>query len=160
MKCNYQRNTLTKQLSIILSKIVVFIVTPVCAQITPDNTLGTENFRITPNTLINGASSDLISGGALRSSNLFHSFSQFNIQDRQRVYFANPSGVLNIITRVTGASTSNIKRSKSNQNTSFSNTNYRSPRINQNKRWTIELVATAPTLTPLHTTTQTTCPQI
>jgi filamentous hemagglutinin family protein len=51
---------------------------------------------------------DKISGGAIRESNLFHSFSQFNINDGQRVYFANPAGVINILTRITGKDASNI----------------------------------------------------
>ncbi len=82
--------------------------TPAIAQITPDNTLGAENSRLTPNVLINGANADKIEGGAQRGSNLFHSFSQFNIDDGQRVYFGNPNGVENILTRVTGGNTSNI----------------------------------------------------
>jgi filamentous hemagglutinin family protein len=90
------------------TSLTIFICTPVYAQITPDNTLGSETSRIAPNTLINNASADLINGGAQRGSNLFHSFSQFNISDGQRVYFGNPSGVQNILTRVTGASASNI----------------------------------------------------
>ncbi|BDA71806.1 hypothetical protein CAL7716_059720 [Calothrix sp. PCC 7716] len=82
--------------------------TSVHAQLTPDNTLATEASKLTPNVLINGASADLINGGALRGSNLFHSFSEFNIKDGQGVYFANPSGVVNILTRVTGSNASNI----------------------------------------------------
>ncbi|MBN3958723.1 filamentous hemagglutinin N-terminal domain-containing protein [Nostoc sp. NMS8] len=81
---------------------------PAQAQITPDNTLGAERSNITPNVLINGASSDLINGGAIRGSNLFHSFTEFNIGDGQRVYFGNPSGIENILTRVTGVNRSNI----------------------------------------------------
>ncbi|ARV59856.1 hypothetical protein BZZ01_15560 [Nostocales cyanobacterium HT-58-2] len=82
--------------------------TPVYAQITPDGTLGTEASRLTPNVFINGANADRIDGGAQRGGNLFHSFSQFNINDGQRVYFANPSGVQNIVSRVTGGQVSNI----------------------------------------------------
>jgi filamentous hemagglutinin family protein len=112
MKYNYQYKPLTKQLSqlqnLLVSSLVIFVVTPVYAQITPDNTLSTENSLITPNVLINGASSNLINGGAQRGSNVFHSFRQFNVNNGQRVYFANPSGVVNILTRVTGASASNI----------------------------------------------------
>ncbi|ARV59609.1 hypothetical protein BZZ01_14085 [Nostocales cyanobacterium HT-58-2] len=78
------------------------------AQITPDNTLGTESSRLVPNVQIQGASADSISGGAQRGGNLFHSFSQFNVGDGQRVYFVNPSGVQNILTRVTGGQVSNI----------------------------------------------------
>ncbi len=82
--------------------------TPVCAQITPDRTLGAESSRLTPNVQIKGASAERIDGGAQRGSNLFHSFSQFNINNGQRVYFVNPNGVQNILTRVTGKSASNI----------------------------------------------------
>ncbi|MDZ7958687.1 MAG: filamentous hemagglutinin N-terminal domain-containing protein [Aulosira sp. DedQUE10] len=82
--------------------------TPVKAQITPDNTLGAEASSITPNTLINGANADLINGGAQRGNNLFHSFTEFNINDGQRVYFGNPSGIQNILSRVTGGNASNI----------------------------------------------------
>ncbi len=81
---------------------------PVQAQITPDNTLSTEASQLAPNVLINGALGDKIDGGATRGINLFHSFSEFNIQDGQRVYFANPTGVENILTRVTGGNASNI----------------------------------------------------
>ncbi|MEH2359594.1 two-partner secretion domain-containing protein, partial [Nostoc sp.] len=81
---------------------------PAQAQITPDNTLGAEASQLKQNVLINGALGDKIEGGAARGSNLFHSFSQFNIQDGQRVYFANPIGIENILTRVTGGNASNI----------------------------------------------------
>jgi filamentous hemagglutinin family protein len=81
---------------------------PAQAQITPDNTLGAENSRLTPNVLINNANADQIEGGAQRGSNLFHSFTQFNVGNRQRVYFGNPDGVQNILTRVTGGQSSNI----------------------------------------------------
>jgi filamentous hemagglutinin family protein len=81
---------------------------PVKAQITPDNTLGNESSQINSNVLIKGFNADQINGGATRGSNLFHSFSEFNIKDGQRVYFANPSGVFNILTRVTGKDVSSI----------------------------------------------------
>ncbi|MFS0513313.1 beta strand repeat-containing protein [Nostoc sp. UIC 10607] len=81
---------------------------PAQAQITPDNTLGTEASQLDPNVLINDTLGDKINGGATRGGNLFHSFSEFNIEDGQRVYFANPTGVENILTRVTGGNASNI----------------------------------------------------
>jgi filamentous hemagglutinin family protein len=64
------------------------------AQIKPDNTLGADRSQFNNN---------LIQGGAQRGSNLFHSFSEFSIGNSQRVDFANPNGVNNIITRVTDA---------------------------------------------------------
>ncbi|BAY09010.1 filamentous hemagglutinin N-terminal domain-containing protein [Calothrix sp. NIES-2098] len=81
---------------------------PVQGQITPDNTLGAEASRLNQNQIINGVLSDTIDGGVRRDINLFHSFSEFNIQDGQRVYFANPTGVENILTRVTGGNGSSI----------------------------------------------------
>ncbi|NJN09406.1 MAG: filamentous hemagglutinin N-terminal domain-containing protein [Richelia sp. RM1_1_1] len=92
----------------LLSNFFILACAPVNAQITPDNTLGTEASRLNPNVLINGAPGDKIEGGAVRGSNLFHSFSEFNLDDGERVYFGNPSGVENILTRVTGGNASNI----------------------------------------------------
>jgi filamentous hemagglutinin family protein len=79
----------------------------VFAQITQDDTLGGER-SIVRNTTIQGQPADLIQGGALRGANLFHSFSSFNIGDGQRVYFDNPVGVTNILTRVTGQTPSTL----------------------------------------------------
>ncbi|MEH2385089.1 MAG: filamentous hemagglutinin N-terminal domain-containing protein [Nostoc sp.] len=81
---------------------------PAQAQIIPDNTLGAEASQLKQNVLTNGALGDKIEGGAARGGNLFHSFSEFNIPDGQRVYFANPIGIENILTRVTGGNASNI----------------------------------------------------
>ncbi|MDZ7958698.1 MAG: hypothetical protein RMY34_12600 [Aulosira sp. DedQUE10] len=47
------------------------------AQITSDNTLGTEGSVVTPET-IKEIPSERIDGGAIRGGNLFHSFTQFN----------------------------------------------------------------------------------
>jgi filamentous hemagglutinin family protein len=80
----------------------------VLAQITPDGTLGTERSVVTSDINIKGAIADRIDGGAIRGANLFHSFTQFNIGDGQRVYFANPVGIENILTRVTGINASNV----------------------------------------------------
>ncbi|MBD1804644.1 filamentous hemagglutinin N-terminal domain-containing protein [Microcoleus sp. FACHB-SPT15] len=81
--------------------------TPSLAQVTPDTTLGAEGSVVVPNVIPN-ANIDLIEGGATRDINLFHSFSEFNVGDGQRVYFANPIGIENILTRVTGNNLSNI----------------------------------------------------
>ncbi len=81
---------------------------PIHAQLIPDNSLGSENSRITPNILIQGLPADQIEGGAMRGVNLFHSFRDFNVANGQRVYFANPNGISNILTRVTGNNPSEI----------------------------------------------------
>ena len=78
------------------------------AQITPDGTLGDRSSRITPNVNIKGNVGDRIDGGAIRGANLFQSFQEFNVGELQRVYFANPTGISNILTRVTGSNVSNI----------------------------------------------------
>jgi len=78
------------------------------AQITPDGTLGAEGSVITPNVTINNLPAELIEGGATRGVNLFHSFSEFNVGEMQRVYFANPTGIETIFSRVIGDTSSNI----------------------------------------------------
>ncbi|WP_346290130.1 filamentous hemagglutinin N-terminal domain-containing protein [Sphaerothrix gracilis] len=78
------------------------------AQITPDATLGSEASIVAPDADVRGGSAELIQGGATRGVNLFHSFADFNVAELQRVYFANPIGIENILGRVTGSSASNI----------------------------------------------------
>ena len=57
-----------------VSEIVAGAQNKVMAQITPDNTLGSEHSRVTPqNQLV-----DRVDGGAIRGTNLFHSFEEFN----------------------------------------------------------------------------------
>ncbi|WP_424102910.1 filamentous hemagglutinin N-terminal domain-containing protein [Moorena producens] len=82
--------------------------TTALGQITPDNTLGNESSVVTPNVNVNGTLIDLIEGGAIRESNLFHSFQDFNVAEFGRVYFGLPAGVANILSRVTGTNVSNI----------------------------------------------------
>lgn len=77
------------------------------AQITPDGSLDTERSQVIPG-IVGGAPAELINGGARRGANLFHSFREFNVGDRQRVYFANPIGVQNVLSRVTGSNPSSI----------------------------------------------------
>jgi filamentous hemagglutinin family protein len=76
----------------------------IMAQIIPDRTLGSQSSRVTP---IN-ATSDRIDGGAIRGSNLFHSFREFNIDEGHAAYFANPQSIQNIFSRVTGNNPSHI----------------------------------------------------
>ena len=78
---------------------------PIFAQLTPDNTLGTESSVVIQQQLQN-----LIQGGAIRGNALFHSFSEFNVEDGGSVFFdlQNNGNILNILTRVTGGNPSNI----------------------------------------------------
>jgi filamentous hemagglutinin family protein len=73
----------------------------------PDNTLGAEGSVVTPD-VIKGIQGDRIDGGAPRGANLFHSFQEFNVGEGRGAYFANPTGIENILTRVTGGNPSNI----------------------------------------------------
>lgn len=77
------------------------------AQVTPDTTLGSEASQVTEG-VVHDLPADLIEGGAIRGSSLFHSFSTLNVGELQRLYFANPTGIENILSRVTGDSASNI----------------------------------------------------
>ncbi len=86
----------------------IFTAISVNAQIVPDYSLGAESPTVIPNQIVKGVPSDLVSGGATRGVNLFHSFQNFNVGANQGVYFVAPPGVNNILTRVTGNSPSNI----------------------------------------------------
>ncbi|MDZ8032559.1 filamentous hemagglutinin N-terminal domain-containing protein [Nostoc sp. DedSLP04] len=77
------------------------------SEIIKDNTLGSESSVVTPQ-LINGRPTDQINGGAIRGTNLFHSFDQFSVPAGSTAYFNNAPNIQNIISRVTGKSISNI----------------------------------------------------
>jgi filamentous hemagglutinin family protein len=83
----------------------LFYIAPlqVLAQIVPDETLGTERSVVIPSSTEN-----VISGGAMRGSNLFHSFEAFNVLSNQRVYFQGSDGLDRIFARVTGNIPSSI----------------------------------------------------
>jgi filamentous hemagglutinin family protein len=63
---------------------------------------------VTPGVLTESGVLDRIDGGAIRGDVLFHSFSDFNVNDGQRVYFANPAVIDTILGRVTGVNPSAI----------------------------------------------------
>jgi filamentous hemagglutinin family protein len=106
MKLNLSGTTLIQQLilQIIIGLIVAANTGIVKAQLTPDNTVGST----TRSDTVNGLTSDIIEGGATRGTNLFHSFTNFNVDAGRGVYFSNPADINNILTRVTGSSRSNI----------------------------------------------------
>jgi filamentous hemagglutinin family protein len=79
------------------------------AQTRPDATLGTESSIVVPAAdRANTSEGELITGGARRGNNLFHSFEDLNVPDNQRLSFDNPAGVTRIFSRVTGNSSSQI----------------------------------------------------
>ncbi|MCF2150242.1 filamentous hemagglutinin N-terminal domain-containing protein [Desmonostoc muscorum LEGE 12446] len=94
---NPQRLSFLMAIATFIPASIAIAIDPSFAQIIPDATLGTQ---ITAN--------DNIVGGTTRGASLFHSFQEFNVNSSQRVYFANPSGINNIFSRVTGNNVSNI----------------------------------------------------
>ena len=90
--------------SLILTGVTLYLENTTLAQIVPDNTLGTERSIVAP---IN-PQLDRIDGGATRGTNLFHSFSEFNINDGRTLEFSNSTGIQNIFSRVTGQNPSNL----------------------------------------------------
>ncbi len=77
----------------------------VAQSIIPDQTLpANERSQIFPVF----PSEDLITGGAIRGRNLFHSFEQFNIAPGKGIYFLDPGRIQNIFSRVTGSNRSEI----------------------------------------------------
>ena len=90
-----------------IAGVLTFFESFALAQIQNDRTLGSESSIITPK-LIDGQPTDQIDGGAVRGTNLFHSFEQFSVSTGRTAYFNNPIDIQNIISRVTGNSISNI----------------------------------------------------
>jgi filamentous hemagglutinin family protein len=81
----------------------VLCVHPVAAQVIPDTTLPAgERSQVTGNPNFQ------IDGGAVRGSNLFHSFSEFSIPTGGSAFFNNAPTLTNIFSRITGSSISNI----------------------------------------------------
>nr|WP_242053460.1 filamentous hemagglutinin N-terminal domain-containing protein [Nostoc parmelioides] len=70
--------------------------------------MGNQSSRVTTGVNIKEAGADLIEGGVQRGSSLFHSFTEFNVNNGQRVYFASPTGIADIFSRVTGSNASHI----------------------------------------------------
>jgi filamentous hemagglutinin family protein len=73
------------------------------AQTIPDRSLGVESSIVTTT-----GPQDLISGGAVRGSNLFHSFQDLNVGVGRSLFFANPMGISRIFGRITGNQPSQI----------------------------------------------------
>ncbi|NEO79821.1 filamentous hemagglutinin N-terminal domain-containing protein [Moorena sp. SIO4G3] len=79
------------------------------SNIVPDDTLGANGSVVIPDASVKGLPAALIEGGVQRGVNLFHSFDQFNVEQGLRVYLANPAGIENILSRVTGMNPSQIE---------------------------------------------------
>ncbi len=79
------------------------------SNIIPDGTLGNdEKSLVVPFDSV-GFPIDVIDGGAIRDTNLFHSFQEFNVSQGRGAYFFSPSAnIQNILARVTGRNPSEI----------------------------------------------------
>jgi filamentous hemagglutinin family protein len=93
----------------LLTSLTSFWGTPAIAQVIPDQTLGNESSIVTPNVEVNGNIADTIDGGAIRGSNLFHSFSEFSIGKGESLYFSSPVNIEHIFSRVTGGNITTIE---------------------------------------------------
>ena len=94
--------------SVAISGVIAISGDPIFAQVLPDSSLGAES-SIVKSVTVNGITREQIEGGAVRNINLFHSFRDFNVVEGQSLYFQNPAGVENIISRVTGGNPSSIQ---------------------------------------------------
>ena len=80
---------------------------PAFAQVVPDTTLGNQSV-VNPAAVIRGEQAIQIEGRVTQGNLLFHSFEFFDIAVSDRVYFANPPGIDDILGRVTGRTASTI----------------------------------------------------
>ncbi|MBD2211938.1 filamentous hemagglutinin N-terminal domain-containing protein [Nostoc linckia FACHB-104] len=99
---NYLGKWLTVTSSLILSNLLG-VGKVALAQVIADETLSTQE-----RTQVLGDRNFQIDGGAIRGSNLFHSFREFSLPTGGEVYFNNARNIENIFSRVTGRSISNI----------------------------------------------------
>jgi len=74
-------------ISVAVGSLFTGMVDPVCSQVVPDGTLGSERSQVRQET-IRGVDSDRIEGGARRGGNLFHSFVQLDVEAGRGVYFS------------------------------------------------------------------------
>jgi filamentous hemagglutinin family protein len=80
---------------------------PSLSQIVPDSSLG-RNSSVVTNGTIKGVDSKIVSGGYNTGLSLLHSLKEFNIDSGTGAYFSNPTGIQNIVVRVTGINSSSI----------------------------------------------------
>ena len=73
------------------------------AQTQPDTSLGAEASVVNAQ-----GAQDLVTGGASRGRSLFHSFETLTVGEGRSLHFANPAGIEQIFSRVTGSSPSQI----------------------------------------------------
>lgn len=91
---------LNRKTAIVVVSLSLLEATSTLAQVIPD---GTVNSQVTP--IGNTAQID---AGITRGKNVFHSFQSFSVPKGNTAFFNNSANVMNIISRVTGSSASNI----------------------------------------------------
>ncbi len=103
------RSWLARHCQLGLSSLLILVgaiaaegVYPTFAQVTADPSLGTE---VKPN----GTTLNITGGTSVGDRNLFHSFSNFNVNSGEVVDFCNASTIKNILVRVTGGNPSEIQ---------------------------------------------------
>jgi filamentous hemagglutinin family protein len=110
IKSNFYKNFLLLNSWIVSAAIIAFFNENTLAQqsnIVPDNTLDNEKSVVNPN--FNNSPIEVVTGGAQRGQNLFHSFKEFNVSEGRGAYFYIPNAnIANILTRVTGKNPSEI----------------------------------------------------
>lgn len=89
--------------SIALGAALALVSRSTLAQVVPDGTLASEVSRLEAQ-----SQRDVVVGGAARGGVLFHSFEQLNVGEGRSLYFANPNGIAQIFSRVTGNQRSEI----------------------------------------------------
>lgn len=80
----------------------LYWVSPGLAQISPDTTLPVNSQAIAQGNTVS------IEGGTPAGSNLFHSFTEFNVSTGSEAFFKNSPSIENIFTRITGGQPSHI----------------------------------------------------
>lgn len=86
-----------------ISLVICYLPKTAFSQIVPDNTLPTNSSVNVTDNLTE------IDDGSVRGSNLFHSFSEFNVAPGAEAYFNNAANIENIFSRVTGNNLSAIE---------------------------------------------------
>lgn len=92
--------------SSVVGGLLILMLTPVdagLAQVIPDNTL-----PVAERSQASAGPAIQVTGGAIRGTNLFHSFQAFSVPTGSSVIFNNAAAITNIISRVTGSLPSTI----------------------------------------------------
>ncbi|MDJ0596649.1 MAG: hypothetical protein QNJ72_42890 [Pleurocapsa sp. MO_226.B13] len=76
------------------------------SNIVPDDTLGNESSQVIEN--FSDRPIEVITGGAQREQNLFHSFQEFNVSEGRSAYFNSPNADIRTFSKSQGSSYNNL----------------------------------------------------